>query len=155
MKPAFLLACAALAWTAPAGADTTSEIAGIELRWGEAFLKGDRAFLEKLIAPEFKLMRAEGGNTLFTPRATWFATLDRYQFEIFEVRTVDVVAAGDTAVATVAGRWKVTLAGRGTRDENFIVSDTFVRRGGAWHVIYRHSTPSPLPHPSAGQERGR
>ena len=70
------------------------------------------------------------------------------------MRTLDVVAAGDTAVATVAGRWKVTLAGRGTRDENFIVSDTFVRRGGKWQVVYRHSTPHALPHPSTGQERG-
>ena len=155
MRNATLLAFAALTLATPARADTAADIAAIEQRWGEAFLKGDRAYLETLIAPEFKLMRAEGGRTLFTPRAQWFATLDRYKFEIFEVRTVDVVEAGDTAVATVAGRWRVTLAGRGTRDENFTVSDTFVRRGGAWQVIYRHSTPSPLPHPSAGQERGR
>lgn len=149
-----LIAFAALAWSASARADTAADIAAIEQRWGEAFLKGDRAYLESVLAPEFKLMRAEGGKTLVTPRATWFATLDRYTFHLFEVRTVDVVAAGDTAVATITGRWKVTLAGRGTRDETFIVSDTFVRRGGAWQVIYRHSTPHPLPQPSTGQERG-
>ena len=141
---ALLLGFAALAGAAPARADTAAEIAAIEQRWGEAFLKGDRAWLEKLLAPEFKLMRAEGNRTLFTPRAQWFATLAGYTFHHFEVRTLDVVAAGDTAVATVTGRWKVTLAGRGTRDEQFIVSDTFVRRRGAWRALYRHSTPHPL-----------
>ena len=145
---------ALLAWTAPAAADTAKDIAAIEQRWGEAFLKGDRAFLESLLAPEFKLMRAEGGNTVFTPRAQWFATLDRYTFHRFDVHTVDVVDAGDTAVATIAGRWKISVAGRGERDEYFIVSDTFVRRNGAWQVLYRHSTPNSLPHPSTGQERG-
>lgn len=152
-----LLGLAMLACAAQARADTASDIAAIEQRWGEAFLKGDRAYLENLLAPEFKLMRAEGGKTLVTPRAQWFATLDRYTFHTFEVRTVDVIGAGDTAVATIQGRWKVTYAGRGTRDENFIVSDTFARRGGRWQVVYRHSTPYPVPPPAAlsPAERGK
>ena len=149
------LACAGSA----AHADTRSEIAALEQAWGQAFLKGDRAYLEKLVAPEFKLMRAEGGKTLFTPRAQWFATLDRYQFHIFEVRTVDVGDAGDTAVATVQGRWKISRKGLpGMRDENFIVSDTFVKRGGKWQVVYRHSSPFPIAAPAAAprpDERGR
>lgn len=155
-KLVLVAAAAALAWSAPARADTAAEIDAIEQAWGAAFLKGDRAFLEALVAPEFKLMRAEGGKTLFTPRERWFATLGSYTFHLFEVQTLDVVAAGDTAVATIQGRWKISLAGRGTRDENFIVSDTFVRRGGKWQAIYRHSTPAPLPATApTSAERGR
>ena len=121
---------------------------------GPSFLKGDRSFLERLLTPEFKLMRAEGNKTLITPRAQWLANYGRYIFHEFVVRTVDVVDAGDTAVATVTGRWKVGMQGReGTREENFIVSDTFVKRAGAWKVLYRHSTPSPIPSPRP--ERGR
>ena len=153
---ALAFGAAALACSAAARADTAADIAAIEQAWGQAFLKRDRAFLEKLIAPEFKLMRAERGETLITPRAQWLAAYERYIFHLFEVRTVDVVDAGDTAVATITGRWKVGMQGReGTREEGFIVSDTFVRRGGAWQVIYRHSTPFPLPQPTAAQERGR
>jgi hypothetical protein len=150
----FILATAVLAWSDPAAADTASDIAAVEQAWGQAFLKGDRAFLERLLAPEFKLMRAEDNQTLFTPRAQWLATYDRYIFHQFVVRTVDVIDAGGTAVATVTGRWKVGMRGRdGLREESFILSDTFVKRGGAWKVLYRHSTPSPVPPPRL--ERGR
>ena len=149
-----ILATAALAWSHPVAADTVSDIADVEQAWGQAFLKGDRAFLEQLLAPEFKLMRAEGNQTLFTPRAQWLANYDRYIFHDFVVRTVDVVNAGDTAVATVTGRWKIGMRGReGAREENFILSDTFVKRAGAWKALYRHSTPSPMPSPRL--ERGR
>lgn len=140
-----LAAVAFAASHAPAIADTSSDIAAIEQRWGEAFLKGDRAFIERLVAPEFVLMRAEGGKALFTPRADWLANYERFVFHAFEVKTVGVVGAGDTAVATVTGRWKVGLKGReGAREEAFVLSDTFVRRGGAWQVVYRHSSPFPL-----------
>ena len=157
MRSSVMIAAAtALAWSGAARADTASDIAAIEQAWGEAFMKDDRAYLESLLAPEFKLMRAEGGKAVFTPRERWFASLGSYTFHIFEVLTIDVVAAGETAVATIHGRWKVSLAGRGTRDENFIVSDTFVRRGGAWKVVYRHSTPFPLPAAApTSTERGR
>jgi ketosteroid isomerase-like protein len=159
MRTCMLLLGAASAWSAAAQGQPQSsvaaEIAAIEQAWGQAFLTGNRAYLQSVLAPEFKLMRAEGGEALFTPRARWFETLPRYTFHLFEVRTTDVVAAGDTAVATVQGRWKVSYEGRGTREENFIVSDTFVRRGGAWQVVYRHSTPFPVPAAAAPAERGK
>ncbi len=152
-----LLGFAALACSVPAHAATADDIAALEQAWGQAFLKGDRVFIDTLVAPEFKLMRAEGNRTLFTPRAEWFASLGRYIFHSFDVRTVDVVEAGDTAVATVTGRWKIGMQGRdGTREEAFILSDTWLRRGGKWQVVYRHSTPHPIPPPPTGVlERGR
>lgn len=156
MRSMALLGLAALAFAAPVSADTAADIAAIEQAWAKAFLNGDRAFLEKLVAPEFKLMRAEGGETQFTTRAAWFANEGRITFHQFDVRTVDVVDAGDTAVATVQGRWKVSMVGRpGTREEDFILSDTFVRRNGDWQVLYRHSTPRTIPPASRPQEPGR
>ena len=158
MKPTVFFPVAAFALAAlppPALADTSADIAAIEQRWGQAFLTGDRAYLDQLLAPEFVLMRAENGQTLFTPRDQWFATLERFIFHAFEVKTVRVVDAGDTAVATITGRWKVGMKGReGAREEAFVVSDTFVRRGGGWQVVYRHSSPFPLP-AAAKPERGR
>ena len=148
----------ASAFAAPARADTAADIAAIEQAWGRAFLDGNRAYIEALVAPEFKLMHAGAPAADFTPRAEWLANAGRFIFHEYEVRTVDVVAAGDTAVATVEGRWKVGMQGReGTRDQRFLLSDTFVRRGGQWQVIYRHSTPFPAanPAPAPGTERGR
>jgi ketosteroid isomerase-like protein len=145
-RSVLIAASAALAFSAPARADTAAEIESIEQAWGQAFLKNDKAYLERLLAPEFKLMRAEGGASTFTPRAQWLANYDHYIFHMFEVRMVDVVAAGDTAVATVHGRWKIGMKGRdGSREEGFVLSDTFVKRDGQWWAVYRHSTPSPAP----------
>ena len=142
---AFVLAAACLAWPGPAPAGTPADIAAIEQAWGTAFLKRDRAYLETLVAPEFKLMNSDDGQVEFTPRERWLANYERFVFHEFEVQTVDVVDAGDTAVATVTGRWKIGRAGLpGTRETGFIVTDTFVRRGGAWQVVFRHSAPRPL-----------
>ena len=161
MRNATLLTgLAAFAWSATATAQPATDIAeitAIEAAWAEALRKGDTPALERLLAPEFKLMRAEPGPVIFTPRAEWLANYQRFIFHRYDVRTVDVVVAGDTAVATVEGGWKVGMQGRdGTREENFILSDTFVRRGGRWQVLYRHSTPLPIPPPPTGVlERGR
>jgi hypothetical protein len=88
-------------------------------------------------------MRAEKGRVLLTPRVQWFAALSGYTLYEFEVRVVDVAVAGNSAVATVEGHWKVGVKGRGIRDESFVLSDTWVRRRGKWQVLYRHSTPGP------------
>ena len=155
MRHAFLaFSSAALAFAAPARADTASDIAAIEQAWGEAFLKGDHAYLEKLVAPEFKLVNSDDGKVEFTPRAKWFANAAGFDFHEFDVQTTDVVVNGDTAVATSVGRWNIGRKGLpGTRETGFIVSDTFVRRNGAWQVIYRHSAPRPLPAAASQQTR--
>ena len=142
-RTAALLGLAALAWSAAAQADTAADIRAQEAAWEKAFKTGDHAFLRSLLAPDFRLMRAEGGKVLTTSRAQWFAALGNYTFHEFEARVVDVAAAGNTAVATVEGHWKVGMKGRGIRDESFILSDTWVRRRGKWKVLYRHSTPGP------------
>lgn len=163
MRRSVLIAAAsAIAFAAPARADTAAEIKAIEQAWGEAFLNRDKAYLEKLVAPEFKLMNSDEGGVEFTPRDRWMANFDGFEFHEFEMKTVDVVAAGDTAVATATGRWKISRVGLpGTRDRGFIVTDTFVRRNGAWQVVFRHAD-SPAPAtapapatPSAPSERGR
>ena len=142
-RTAALLGLAALVWTAAAQADTAADIRAQEAAWEQAIRAGDRARLNALLAPEFRLMRAENGRVLLTSRAQWFAALAGYTLYEFEVRLVDVAAAGNSAVATLEGRWKVGARGRGIRDESFILSDTWVRRRGQWQVLYRHSTPGP------------
>jgi ketosteroid isomerase-like protein len=156
---AVLLGLAALTWSVGARADVAADIRAQEAAWEKAFRTGDHGFLQSLLSPGFTLMRAENGQILFTRRAQWFANLQGYIFHEFEARVVDVAVDGDTAVATVEGRWKVGIPGRGTRQENFILSDTWVRRNGIWQVLYRHSTPQAPGQPqqpsTAQQERGR
>jgi hypothetical protein len=49
----------------------------------------------------------------------------------FEAKVVDVIVAGNTAVASIEARW---------RRESFL-TDTWVKRNGQWQVIFRHSAP--------------
>jgi len=142
-RAALMLGFAALAWSGAARADVAAEIRAQEAAWEQAIEAGDRRRLGSLLAPEFRLMRAENGRVLLTSRAQWFANLTGYTLHEYEVRVVDVATAGNTAIATVEGHWKVGIEGRGIREENFILSDTWVRRRGKWQVVYRHSTPSP------------
>ena len=142
-RTSLLIGLAALAWSAAASADTAADIRAQEAAWEKAFKTGNHAFLRSLLAPEFRLMRAENGKVLMTSRAQWFARRSSYTFHEFEAKIVDVAVAGNTAVATVEGHWKVGVPGVGVREENFILSDTWVRRRGKWQVLYRHSTPAP------------
>ena len=142
---ALVLATGALAFAASLSAQPATsiaaEIAAIEQAWAQAFRTGDMAYIESIVAQEFKLMGERGGAAHFTPRAEWMANTRNFVFHRFEVRTVDVVTAGDTAVATVEGSWTVGRKGLpGTRASRFIVSDTFVKREGKWQVVYRHAT---------------
>jgi ketosteroid isomerase-like protein len=138
------VAIAFAAAAVPARADVASDIRRLEAAWGAAFLANDYRTVESIVAPEYKLMRVEDGRAQFTDRADWLANSKRLAFHEFEADVKDVVVTGNTAVATVEGRWKISRADRGTRDERFILSDTWVKRNGRWQVVFRHS--SPMPH---------
>jgi len=127
----------------PAWADDASDIRALEQTWGRAFLASDYETVARIVSPNFKLMRADDGRAEFTPRAQWLANARRFKFDEYEVKVIDVTVSGQTAVATVQGRWKITVPGRGTRDERFLLSDTLVKRNGRWSVIFRHSSPAP------------
>lgn len=118
------------------------EIRALEAGWSRAFLEGDYAFLERIVAPEYVLASSFNGQTDFTPRHEWMANSRKFQFREYETTVRDVIVAGDTAVATLDGRWLVSVPGIDKpRDDRFYVTDTWARRKGQWQVIFRHSGP--------------
>jgi ketosteroid isomerase-like protein len=133
----------------PANSNDPAVIRALEEEWERALLAADYRALERMLAPEFKLMVAGQRRPGFTPRAEWFANLRNFRIEEYETEVVDVVMAGNTAVATVQGSWKV-VAGQSRRENRFILSDTWVKRHGRWTVVYRHATNLPTDSPSAG-----
>ena len=133
------LALLAVSTSTAALADDASDIRKIEVKWGEAFRKADYAAIERIVAPEFKLLRAAGWDKVgFTPRAEWMVNTKRFKFHTYEVEVVDVAVTGNAAVATVKGRWRVSDR---RPEEAFVVTDTFVKRKGRWQAVFRHSTP--------------
>ena len=127
---------------APAPADAVSaEIARLEQQWGEAFVNHDFDFIERIVAPEFRLVGADpdGGHGI-TLRAEWMKNARIFTHHGFTVETVDVNRAGDTAVASAKGLWTVSFRpGAPAKPIRFFVTDIWVRRGGKWQVIHRYS----------------
>lgn len=68
MRSLLLMAAATLALASPARADDASDIAALEAEWARAFRSSDFDSLDRLVAPEFTLVRIEEGVAEFTPR---------------------------------------------------------------------------------------
>ena len=144
MKNLYLLAglasAASVAFAAPAQANDATDISVLEAKWSKAFLASDYATIERIVAPEFKLFIDKAdGEAKFIPRANWMANAQRIAFKEYETKVVDVSRAGNTAVATIEGHWNVSMPGRGSLNERFVLTDTWVKRNGAWQVMFRHS----------------
>ncbi len=126
----------------PALADPAiAEIVKLEQQWGEAFVKHDFDFIERIVAPEYRLVVAlKDGRYTITLRPEWMKNARVFRHEAFAVETVDVNVAGDTAVASAQGLWTVAFEpGKPAQPRRFFVTDTWVRRDGRWQVIQRHS----------------
>jgi hypothetical protein len=114
------------------------EIYELEMRWGQAFLGDDYEFIERIVAPEFRLVLHEDAPFV-VPREPWMANTRRWDFASFPIEVFDIVVTGDTAVAVVKGSWQVDADGQRIIDNEFFLTDTWVRRDDQWQVIRRHS----------------
>lgn len=153
VQPAAAPAAAPITAADPAAA----EIAQLEKQWGEAFVNRDFAFIERIVAPEYRLVVATNdGEFGVTRRAEWMANARVFTHHAFTIETVDVNRAGDTAVASARGVWTVTMRpGTPARTIRFFVTDTWMRRDGRWQVIHRYSHRlGEQPPRTAGPERG-
>lgn len=117
-----------------------AEIVRLEQQWGEAFLKRDFDFLERIVAPEYRLVVADEQGHGISLRPEWMKNARAFKHHGFTVETVNVNLAGETAVASAKGVWTVSLReGIPAMPIRFFVTDTWVRRGGEWQVIHRYS----------------
>lgn len=136
----------ALATSAPIATPTLNpqavqQISQLEQKWGEAFVKRDFGFIERVVAPEYKLsLVSDDGVVTLVDRATWMRNTRAWEHRGFELRMVHVTTAGLTAVATVQGLWTVKKDdGLPAQALRFLVTDTWVKRNGRWQVIWRYS----------------
>ena len=129
---------------APARADDEAEIRALEAGWSEAFLKSDYSAIERIVAPEFVLFGVgDDGELAFIPRDKWMVNAKRITFREYETKVIAVTSAADTAVATIEGRWNVSMGPTASLNERFVLTDTLVRRNGEWQVLFRHSRSLP------------
>jgi hypothetical protein len=132
-------ASAQQASSAAAIAADVATITALEDRWSQAFLTKDIAFLEQIVAPEFEVHGWRGGRYLFTGRARWMEGARQWGFIEHPSKVLHVRVYGDTAVATVKGKLLVERNGRQIRNNEWVVTDTWLRRNGRWQVVFRYA----------------
>ena len=117
------------------------EISQLERKWGEAFVKRDFAFIERIIAPEYRLaLTSNDGVVTLVDRATWMHNTRAWDHRSFELQIVNVTTASAIAVATIQGLWNVRMDdGLPAHTIRFVATDTWVKRDGRWQVIWRYS----------------
>ena len=107
-----------------------AEVRQLEERWTAAFNARDARFMEQVMAPEFVLVSSGGpGGAVFTHRADWMRVWLGPVQTPYDAKVVDVVVAGDTAVATIEAQWR----------RNSVLTDTWMKRSGRWQLVFRHS----------------
>lgn len=134
---------AAVASLRPSVAQDVATITALEDRWSRAFLNKDIAFLESIVAPEFEVHGWRGGRYAFTARDRWMQGARTWDFKEHPSQVLHVRVYGDTAVATVKGKLVADLSGRPLRNNEWVVTDTWLRRNGRWQVIFRYADTLP------------
>lgn len=163
MKRSILFACAAAALsaacaprpsTAPAGVAPApavreaaeaslvrSHIAGLEADWARAISARDTAALRSLLREDFALHPPD--STAPLRRAAWIEVVtSRLQIDSAAVSDPTVEVAGDTARVEMTFYWRGRVGGRPVIDETMRVRDVWVRQGGVWRALRRHTSPS-------------
>ena len=112
----------------------------IERDIGDANVRRDKAFFERVEADEFVFTDSGGG---MTTKAEDVASLDKpageFKLVSYVVDEMKVRVYGKTAVVT--GRTTTTLRGRDREVVNRSrFTDVFVKRGGQWQIVAGHSS---------------
>ena len=118
------------------------DVVQLEKAWRDALFAKDEAALRKLIHPSFKLVGIRSTGTVGVGLEDWLVALRKMDIASLDVRVIDSIACDETVVATVDAQWKVRFMGHPI-DERVLLTDVWVRDGGTWKVIRRHSSPVP------------
>ena len=118
------------------------DVATLEGEWRDALLAKDEAALRRLIHPKYKLVGIRSTGSVAVDLEQWIAALRRMDIASLDVRVVECVALDQVIVATVDAQWKVRYLGQ-LIEERVLLTDVWVRAGGGWQVVRRHSSPVP------------
>lgn len=119
------------------------DVAAIEMlqnAWMQAWLEGDRAKIEEILAPGF-LLRSITTDEL-VDRATWIdnAVNGKVRGSAFEYTHLRVMVDGDAAVTDSLLTFEASIDGKDWSTKAWC-TDVWSRRGGRWQVMKRHSSP--------------
>ncbi len=117
------------------------ELLKIENDWGNAWVRGDPAFLDELYAPEFAAVGAMG-NRYDKAQSIKGDTSPQVADKAFKLSDMKARIYGETGI--VMGRKDLKFRYGGKEQQmQFTFTDVFVKRDGRWQVIAVQATPLP------------
>jgi ketosteroid isomerase-like protein len=120
-------------------ADDTATIVALEHRLAAAWVKGDRPFIEGLLADDWSVTDG-AGRVLTKPQVLdeTFGSADR-RIEAMAIDDVRVRFVGDVAIVT--GRTRAAGRYRGQSGiATLRFTDVFTRRDGRWQIVASHGS---------------
>jgi uncharacterized protein (TIGR02246 family) len=129
--------------------NVADEIESLADKWMQAWVRGDAATLEDLLAPDYALIVSATPSGQLD-RADWLATAcTRYRATEFRFRDVKVRdLGGGIAVMSSIAEFTAEIDGVARNGPLFIV-DVWRRMEGQWRVCARYSSAPEQPHTSA------
>lgn len=120
-------------------ADDTATIVDLEHRLAAAWVKGDRTFIEGLLAADWSV--TDGAGRVLTRQQVLDETFGSADRRIEAMAIDDVQVRFVAGVAIVTGRTRATGSYRGQSGTAVLrFTDVFTRRDGHWQIVVSHGS---------------
>ena len=116
-------------------------IEGLEREWRDALCRRDMERLQSLVHEDFVLIGTRSSGPFQMHRDDWLDAIQRREVDGIEIQVRDATTVGDVMIGTVHARWRLKYLGRVIED-CVLLTDVWVKDGGRWQAIRRHSTPA-------------
>lgn len=110
--------------------------------WMNAWKAKDTVFLDKILAPDYRLLAVLNGELISMSREKWLKTVPFYIPRNFRYYDFDIRIYGNTAVVQSKFDQEATLNGQ-DRSGTFQITDVWVKNKGGWQVVHRHTNLKP------------
>lgn len=120
--------------------DDAAALLAAEHAWTAAMAAHDLPALERIVAPDCRLIVGVSGKPLqVMSRERWLGSIHLYQFESVAFEDVQTTAAGEIGIVTLLWTQKASVNGV-DRSATFFITDLWRREQGVWRVFERHSS---------------
>ncbi len=121
---------------------TKKELEKLSWDWMNAWKAKDTVALDKILAPDYRLLAIINGEFATINRQKWLATVPFYTPTSFRYYDFDIRIYGNTAVVQSMVEQEATLNGK-DRSGTFQVTDVWVKNKAQWQVVHRQTNIKP------------
>ncbi|HEY0730797.1 MAG TPA: nuclear transport factor 2 family protein [Chitinophagaceae bacterium] len=144
MKPLFVIILLVLSCHILMAQDekTKNELERLSWDWMNAWKAKDTVLLEKILAPDYRLLALINGELVSINREKWLKTVPMYIPKSFRYYDFDIRIYGNTAIVQSKFDQEATLNGQ-DRSGTFQITDVWVKNKSGWQVVHRHTNLKP------------